>query len=169
FATASGPGGRMEVDVVRHGIVGVVAESRLDQVTFANPNELAGRIVAERPVGVADAVREELGVLPDLDVEQYPGGVPARQRGWYVGRGGHHRALLAANLLEPGGRARRGERSRHVGICGKSGRNAAQRGGRAQSKMFHTSSPFDVVGNFMPSSRASVFLAQARRNPTAVV
>src|ERR1051326_7811382 len=58
-------------------VVGVVAEVGLDQVAFADADEIRGRLVAEGPVQVLDPVGQLLDVLPDLDVEDHAGGVLA--------------------------------------------------------------------------------------------
>ncbi len=87
LATAAGPGRGVKIDVVRDRVVGMILEARFDQVAFAHANELPGRVIAKRPVGIADAVGDLPGVLLHLDFEQHLGGVASCYRQRHVRRG----------------------------------------------------------------------------------
>ena len=76
------------------------AEWPVAQVTFADPDELSRRIIAERPVCVCNTIAQRLGVFPDFHVEDHTSRVATSDgRGHFGGRR-HASHFLALHGVE---------------------------------------------------------------------
>ena len=89
----------MQVDVVRHLVVGVIVEMHLDLVALADADELAGHMAAEGPEGVADAVGEPPFELPHFEMHDDLRRVVAMDRRRDVRRVGQNGVLLADDRI----------------------------------------------------------------------
>ena len=96
---AAGAVDRMQVDVVRHLVVGVIVEMHLDLVALADADELAGHMAAEGPEGIAHAVGEPPFELPHFEMHDDLGRVVAMDRRRDVRRVGENRVLLADDRI----------------------------------------------------------------------
>ena len=94
---AAGSVDRMQVDVVRHLVVGVIVEMHLDLVALADANELARHMPAERPERIADAVGKPPFELPDFQMHHDLRRMLPVDRRRNVRRVGQSRVLLADN------------------------------------------------------------------------
>ena len=79
-------GDRMQVDVVGHAAVRMIAEMELDDVTFAHANELTRNLTAECPEVLVHSVGQALHELTGLQVHDNPSGVVAFDGRGNVGR-----------------------------------------------------------------------------------
>ena len=71
----------MQVDVVRHLVVGVVLQVELDRVALAHADELAGHLAAEGPERVVDAVGDRHLDFLHLELDDDFRRLRARHRG----------------------------------------------------------------------------------------
>ena len=83
---AAGTDDAVQVNVVRHLVVGMIAEVKLDRVTLAHADEAAGHRAAEGPERVAHPFGDLLLHLPDLQLHDHPGRMAAVRRRRHVGR-----------------------------------------------------------------------------------
>ena len=86
---------RVQVDVVRILVVGVVVEVELHLVALADADELAGHMTAEGPEGVAHAVGEPSFDFLDLEMHDDLGRVVTGYRRRDVRGVGQDRVLFA--------------------------------------------------------------------------
>ena len=96
---ATGAVDRMQVDVVRILVVGVIVEMHLDLVALAHPDELARHVAAKCPERVPHAVGKPPFQLPNLEMHDDLGRMVAVDRRGHVRRVGQDGVLLADNRI----------------------------------------------------------------------
>ena len=88
---------RVQVDVVRILVVGMIVEMKLDLVAFADADEFARHMAAESPECVAHAVGKPPFDFPDLQMHDDLGRMIALDRRRNIWRIGQDRVFLANN------------------------------------------------------------------------
>ena len=138
---------RVQIDVVRVLVVGMIVEMELDFVALADADELAGHVAAESPEGVTHAVGKPPLELADLQMDDDLGRVIAMDRRRNVRRVRQHRGLFAHDRIGEVLVARGGK-----------GRARKQRGrNRQDGSVEHDRRPscflgfVDFIGNSPPS------------------
>ena len=105
---AARPGDRVQVDVVRHLAVRMIVQVKLDEVAFADADETAGHIAAERPEEILDAIGDPLDDFLHFEIHDDLGGVLARDGRRHERRRGQHGLFFTNDVgrvrLGPGGR-----------------------------------------------------------------
>ena len=98
----------VQVDVVRHLVVGMIVEMQLDLVALADADELARHLAAEGPEGIADAVGEPAFDSLHFEMHDHLGRVVAMDRRRHIRRVGENGVFLAddriVEILFAGGR-----------------------------------------------------------------
>lgn len=86
---------RVQIDVVRHGVAGVVHQMQLNKIAATNAHHRSWNGAAEGPEGVVDTVRDFARDLAHLNVHNDLGWrmtlCRRRSRGWYAERCLHNR------------------------------------------------------------------------------
>ena len=119
----------MQIDIVRHLVVGMIVEMEFDEIAFADADEFAGDAATEGPESVIDAVGEAPAQFAYFQVNDDFGGVIAMDRRRYAGGKSGLRVFLAddpiPDVLVLGG----GQRGRS--------RNRNKRGGEQAGRFPH--------------------------------
>ena len=112
---AAGTVDGVQIDVMRHLVVGMVVEMHLDQIALAHADEFAGNLAAEGPERIADAIGQPAFDFLDLEMDDHLGRVLARDGRRNVGRVGEDGVFLADDFfggvfLAAGAPGRRGQK-----------------------------------------------------------
>ena len=91
---APGPGHRMQVDVVRHLAVRAVHQVKLDFVTMADPDKLAGHAAAKGPERVVHSIGHALHQFHDFELDSDFRWMIAGDGWWNIRRIGEHRVVF---------------------------------------------------------------------------
>ena len=128
---ATRTGHRMQIDVVRHGVVGVIHEVELHPVATAHSDHRPRHRSSEGPEGVVHPVGDLPGHLADLDVHHHLGGrAPAGGRRSHRGHaelGFHHGKGIRVDALHRGAVAWAARRGVGHFMLRLRGRTAGQR------------------------------------------
>jgi len=97
------PADRVQVNAVRHLVVLMVVQVELHLIAFADANETSRHVAAKRPKDIINPIRQTLGHLFDLQIDDYFRGEFALEGRRNIGRlrkdGGFHAADSQVNQV----------------------------------------------------------------------